>query len=222
MTVVQALLEALSSSVINGRSDEARDAAIRAIEAGIPPLDAITEGLSRGILEVGEKFGRGEVSLVELVAAARAMKAGMSVLLPVVKQKHDKMPTLGKVLIGTVEGDIHNIGKDMVATMLEASGFEVVDLGEDVPVSKFVEKATEHRPDIVAMSALLTVSMQKQRETIAALRSAGIDAIILVGGAPTTREWAEQIGADGWAKDASSAATLARKLIAERGMARTK
>jgi len=211
-----AIYEELRAAVVQGNSERAKAAATRAIEAKVPPLDAIANGLAKGVREVGDKFGEGEVFLVELIASGKAMKAGMSVLLPVIKASHSKVKTMGKVIMGTVEGDIHSIGKDIVATMLEANGFEVVNLGEDIPAKVFVEKAKELDADIIGLSALLTSSMLKQKETVAAVRAAGLRTKVMIGGAPTTNEWAAQIGADGWAGDATTAANLARALVAKK------
>lgn len=208
-----AIYEELRAAVVQGNSERAKAAAAKAIEAKVPPLDAIANGLAKGVREVGDKFGEGEVFLVELIASGKAMKAGMSVLLPVIKASHSKVKTMGKVIMGTVEGDIHSIGKDIVATMLEANGFEVVNLGEDIPAKVFVEKAKELDADIIGLSALLTSSMLKQKETVAAVRAAGLRTKVMIGGAPTTDEWATQIGADGWAGDATTAANLARALV---------
>ncbi|MGV9168440.1 MAG: cobalamin B12-binding domain-containing protein [Promethearchaeia archaeon] len=212
------IVEELRKSVIEGSSDRAEAAAQKALKSDIPPLKAIVEGLAKGVKEVGEKFGKGEVFLVELITSGKAMKTGMSVLLPEVKASGGEMETAGKVVIGTVEGDIHSIGKDIVGTLLEANGFEVVNLGEDVSADTFIEKAKEHEADIVGLSALLTSSMPKQGEVIKALREAGMkDIKVMIGGAPTTQEWADEIGADGYAGDAVTAAALAKKLMGKKG-----
>jgi trimethylamine corrinoid protein len=149
--------------------------------------------------------------------AAEAMKAGMEVLRPKLLEKKEKgeEPTLGKVIIGTVEGDIHNLGKNIVIAMLEGAGFEVYDLGEDVPTEKFIEKAIEVKPDIVASSALLTPTMIKQKEIEEALKKAGIREKVktLIGGAPVSEDWRKEIGADGYAEDAIKAVIVAKKLL---------
>jgi len=210
-----AILEELREAVVEGNSERAREAAQKAIDANIPPLDAISKGLGEGVREIGDKFSAGEVFLVELIVSGKAMKAGMSVLLPEIRAARSEIETAGKVVMGTVEGDIHSIGKDIVATLLEANGFEVINVGEDVPAKEFVEAAREHKADIVGLSALLTSSMPKQREVIRAIEDAGLaDVKVMIGGAPTTREWAEEIGADGWAGDATSAASMAKQLMA--------
>ncbi|RLI23347.1 cobalamin-binding protein, partial [Candidatus Bathyarchaeota archaeon] len=157
---------------------------------------------------------RGDVFMVHVLLAANAMKAGMEVVKPLLVGKEERKP-LGKVVIGTVEGDIHDLGKNMVAAMLMAEGFEVVDLGVDVPAEKFVEVVREVSPDIVGLSALMSVSMEGQRKTVEALKEAGLkDRVkVIVGGAPVTAEWAEEIGADGYAEDAFEATKVAKKLI---------
>lgn len=210
-----AILEELRQAVVEGDSERAKEAAQKAIDANIPPLDAISKGLGAGVKEIGDKFGAGEVFLVELIVAGKAMKDGMSVLLPSIQAARTKVETAGKIIMGTVEGDIHSIGKDIVSTLLEANGFEVINIGEDVPAKVFAEAAREHKADIVGVSALLTSSMPKQREVVQAIEDAGlVDVKVMIGGAPTTRKWAEEIGADGWAGDAITAASTAKELMA--------
>ncbi|TFG12664.1 cobalamin-binding protein [Candidatus Thorarchaeota archaeon] len=207
------IFKELKTAVIKGKSDQARSAAKKALEEGIPPLEVISEGLAKGVREVGDQFGEGEVFLVELIASGKAMKAGVAELLPAIKSSKKEIETAGTVVLGTVEGDIHSIGKDIVGTMLEANGFEVINLGEDVPASAFIDKAKEHDADIIGLSALLTSSMLRQQEIIEAIRKSGLDNVkIMIGGAPTTKDWAQEIKADGWAGDAVTAANLAKEL----------
>jgi len=214
------IIEELRQAVIRGKKDDAENAAKKALQAKIPPLEAITNGLAKGVREVGDKFGEGEIFLVELMAAGKAMKAGMSILLADIKASKTKIKTVGKVVIGTVQGDIHSIGKDIVATMLEAYGFEVINLGEDVPVEVFLKNVKELKPDIVGMSSLITSSMPVQKKIIDELKAAGLrDKVkVIIGGAPTTDKWARDIGADGWAGDAVTAASLARRLVEKNGV----
>jgi corrinoid protein of di/trimethylamine methyltransferase len=214
------IIEELRQAVIRGKKDDAENAAKKALQAKIPPLEAITNGLAKGVREVGDKFGEGEIFLVELMAAGKAMKAGMSILLADIKASKTKIKTVGKVVIGTVQGDIHSIGKDIVATMLEAYGFEVINLGEDVPVEVFLKNVKELKPDIVGMSSLITSSMPVQKKIIDELKAAGLrDKVkVIIGGAPTTDKWARDIGADGWAGDAVTAASLARRLVEKKGV----
>lgn len=209
------ILEELKNAVIEGDSEKSIEFAKKALESNIPPLDAITQGLAKGVKSVGDSFSAGEVFLVELVMAGDAMKAGMTVLLPVIKESKMEMTSAGKVMIGTVAGDIHSIGKDIVGTLLEADGFEVLNVGEDVSSEAFVEEVKEHKPDVLGLSSLLTATMPAQKEVIEKLKEAGLrdDVTVIIGGAPTTQEWADEIEADGWAGDAVDAVSLVKKLV---------
>ena len=189
----------------------------RAIEDGVSPVDIVEKGLAKGALEVGEKFDRGEVFLTEIVMAGEAMKAGMQLaMIKIIEGKH-AIPTAGKYIIGTAEGDIHDLGKNIVKTMLEVSGFQVIDLGVDVSPARFVEKAVELKPHIVGVSALLTVSLEGQRKVIEELKSAGMreKMSVMVGGGPVDEQWTREIGADGFAENAVSAAKIAKQLISK-------
>ena len=212
------ILDEMREAVIQGNKDKATNAAKKALEAKISPMDAITNGLAKGVREIGDKFGEGEVFLVELMAAAKAMKAGMSVLLPEIKASKTKVKSAGKLVIATVQGDIHSIGKDIVATMMEAHGFEVANLGEDVPVDVILKNVQDQRPDILGLSSLITSSMPVQRKVIEELKAAGLrDKVkVIIGGAPTTDKWAKDIGADGWAGDAVTAVALAVRLLSSK------
>ncbi|MGQ9467340.1 MAG: corrinoid protein [Anaerolineae bacterium] len=209
------LFQAMAQSIIDGDPDAAADLARRAVEQGIDPLEAINKGFVPGVDYVGEQYGKGEMFLPDLVLAGEAMKAAIAVLEPEIARKGGQRQTLGTVVIGTVEGDIHEIGKTLVATMLSVGGFRVYDLGVDVPVATFVEQAREVNADIVAMSALLTTTMVRQRDVIEALEDAGLRSRVkvMVGGAPVTRAWAEEIGADGYSEDAIGAVAVARQLL---------
>lgn len=208
------IIKKLRESVIEGDVEKVKWVAKEALEANMDPLQVITEGLAKGAKVVGDRFSKGESFLPDLIMAGEAMKAGLAVLLPEIRNVKAKK-TLGKVVIGTVKGDIHSIGKDIVATLLEAEGFEVINLGEDVAVEKFVEAVKEHSPDILGLSSLLTATMPMQKEVIEALKKTGLrnKVKVIIGGAPTTKEWADEIGADGWAGDAISAVNLAKKLL---------
>ncbi len=190
-------------------------AAKKAVEVGIDPLRAIEDGLAQGIREVGDKFDKGEIFLPELVMAAEAMKSALEVLEPKLKKKKKERKTLGRVLLGTVEGDIHNIGKTIVAAMLTANGFEVVDVGVDVPTERFVEKVRELKPDILGLSALLTTTLPAQGAVIETLKKEGLRPTlkVIIGGAPASKEWAEKIGADGYGANAVEAVEVAKKLL---------
>jgi len=209
-------LTRLQRAVLDGDDAAAGPLAEQALEEGIPPLEAIERGLVPGIREAGRLWEEGEYFLPELVTAAQAMKAAMAVLQPALAAGGGSA-SLGTVVIGTVEGDIHDIGKTLVATMLAASGFTVADEGAGVPVERFVQRAGEVRADLVCASALLTTTMPRQRELVAALREAGSQARVMVGGAPVSRSWAESIGADGFADNALAAVTVARELVAGGG-----
>lgn len=209
------LFQAMAQSVLDGDPDAAADLARRAVEQGIDPLEAINKGFVPGVDYVGEQYARGEMFLPDLVLAGEAMKAAIAVLEPEIARKGGQRQTLGTVVIGTVEGDIHDIGKTLVATMLSVGGFRVYDLGVDVPIGKFVEVAREVQADIVGMSALLTTTMVRQRDVIEALEDAGLRSRVkvMVGGAPVTRSWAQEIGADGYSEDAIGAVAVARRLL---------
>ncbi len=209
------LYQAMAQSVIDGDVDEARRLAQQAVAQSIDPLAAINQGFVPGVNHVGERFSRGEMFLPDLVLAGEAMKAAIAVLEPEMTRRGTQRQTLGTVIIGTIEGDIHDIGKTLVATMLAASGFQVYDLGVDVPIARFVEKAREVEADIVGLSALLTTTMARQADAIAALTEAGLRprVKVMVGGAPVTASWAAEIGADGTSEDAIGAVTVAKRLV---------
>ena len=209
------LFKKMAQSIIDGDSDAALALANESIATNVDPLDAITKGFVIGVNTVGAAFGRGEAFLPELVMAGEAMKSAVSVLDPELKKRGTERKMLGKVVIATVEGDIHEIGKSLVATMLSASGFEVFDLGVDTPSDKIIGKALEINADIIAMSALLTTTMVKQKEVIEELQKEGLRnrVKVMVGGAPVTRDWVNAIGADGFSEDAIGAVAIAKKLM---------
>jgi len=208
------LFEAMAQSIVDGEDEVAVELARQAIAEGIDPLEAINNGFIVGVNQVGEAFSCGDAFLPELVMAGEAMKAAVNVLEPELARRGTQRTMLGKVVIGTVEGDIHDIGKTLVATMLAASGFEVYDLGVDVPITTMAGKAREVSADIVAVSALLTTTMVRQRDVIEALEDMGLgDVKVMVGGAPVTRSWMEEIGADGYSEDAIGAVAVAKELM---------
>jgi len=209
------LFDVMKQSIIDGDEEKAAELAQQALTQGIDPLAAINDGYVPGISYVGEQFGVGEMFLPDLMLAAEAMKAAVSVLEPEMQRRGTQRQMLGKVVLGTVKGDIHEIGKNLVATMLSASGFEVYDLGVDVPFEKFAQKAREVNADIVGVSALLTTTMVGQKTVIEALDDMGLrpKVKVMVGGAPVTKSWAEEIGADGFSEDAMGAVLLAKKLV---------
>jgi len=209
------LFQAMAQSIIDGEAEEAARLAQQVIKQNIIPLDAINKGFVVGMNHVGDGFARGEMFLPDLVLAGESMKAAVSILEPEMARRGTERQMLGKVVIGTVEGDIHDIGKTLVATMLSTSGFQVYDLGVDVPVETFVEKANQVNADIVGLSALLTTTMAKQRSVIEALEKAGLrpQMKVMIGGAPVTRSWVEEIGADGYSEDAIGATAIAKQLV---------
>ncbi|UCG26578.1 MAG: corrinoid protein [Chloroflexota bacterium] len=206
----------MAQSIIDGEVDDAGRLAQQAIDDGINPLETINEGFVKGLDYVGEEFSCGQMFLPDLVLAAEAMKAAVAVLEPELERTGQERSVLGKVVIGTVAGDIHDIGKTLVATMLSASGFQVFDLGVDVDVATFAQKAREVEADIVGVSSLLTTTMVRQRDVIEALDDTGLrpSVKVMVGGAPVTQSWAAEIGADGYSEDAMGAVQLARQLLA--------
>ncbi len=209
------IFKRMAQSIIDGDADLAVSLAKDSLAASIDPLDAISRGFVVGVNTVGDAFGRGEAFLPELVMAGEAMKSAVATLDPELKKRGARRQVLGKVVIATVEGDIHEIGKSLVATMLGASGFEVHDLGVDTPGDKLIGKAIEVDADILAMSALLTTTMVKQREVIEELEKEGLRPRlkVMVGGAPVTRDWVNSIGADGSSEDAIGAVAVAKKLM---------
>jgi corrinoid protein of di/trimethylamine methyltransferase len=211
------LFHKMAQSIIDGDNDVASDLAQQAIDLGIDPLEAISQGFVVGVNKVGEAFSNGEAFLPELVMAGEAMKAAVAVLEPELARLGTERKMLGKVVLCTVEGDIHEIGKTLVGTMLSSAGFKVFDLGVDVPIMQVVEKAREVNADIVAMSALLTTTMVHQKDVIEALEDIGIRSKVkvMVGGAPVTKEWVKQIGADGYSEDAIGAMKVAKQLLGQ-------
>jgi corrinoid protein of di/trimethylamine methyltransferase len=209
------LLKAMAQSIIDGESEIAADLARQSIESGLNPLESITKGYIVGVRQVGETFACGEVFLPELVMAGEAMKAAIAVLEPELKKAGASREILGKVILATVEGDIHEIGKSLVGTMLTASGFEVFDLGVNVPTETILQKAEELQPDIIGLSALLTTTMIRQKEVIEALDRKGLrqQTKVMIGGAPVTSDWVKKIGADGYSEDAIGAVNTAKLLM---------
>jgi len=207
--------QAMRQAVIDGDADAAEAAARAAIAAGIPPLTAIDEGFMAGMKEVGAGFAAGDLFLPDMMLAARAMQRALGVLEPELKASAIERTVAGRVVIGTVAGDIHEIGKNLVGMLLSTSGFEVHDLGVNVAPERFVAATREHRADIVGLSALLTTTMTGQRTVIAALTEAGLrpPVKVMVGGAPVTGSWANEIGADGYSEDAMGAVELAKRLM---------
>jgi len=206
-------LSALAENLIKGEAEEVKELTQKALDEGIPPGEILDEGLIKGMNVVGEKFKNGEFFIPEVLLAARVMHAGMDILKPALVSSG--VEPVGKVVLGTVKGDLHDIGKNLVAMMLEGAGFEVIDLGIDVPPEKFVEAARNDGAGILAMSALLTTTMTAMKTTLEALQEGGIrdDVMTMIGGAPVTQDYADEIGADGYARDAASAVDKAKELM---------
>lgn len=209
------LLAEMKTAVLEGEIGEGEVLARRALEAGMDPLECIEAGFVAGINEVGALYEEGEMFLPELVAAAEVMKEALAVLEPELLKSQKSRDILGKVIIGSVAHDIHDIGKDIVASMLTASGFEVHNLGIDIPGETFVARVKELNPDILGMSALLTTTMPEQKNVIEMLKEEGLrDKVkVMVGGAPVNREWSESINADGFAENAVEAVKVAKSLL---------
>ncbi len=206
-------LQAVAEAVINGNRDEVQRLTQEVLEEGIGAEQVLNEGLLPGMDVVGKKFKNNEFYVPEVLIAARAMHAGMDILKPLLVESG--IEPKGSVAIGTTKGDLHDIGKNLVAMMLEGGGYEVIDLGVDVAPEAFAQAINEHSPNIVAMSALLTTTMPSMKDTIEALTSAGVrDKVkVIIGGAPVTQTYADEIGADGYAPDAASAVDLVAGLV---------
>jgi len=210
------LLAEIQQSIIDLDEDRTEELTLEAIDEGYSPLDILQDGLTKGVKTVGDKFGRGEVFLPELAMSADCMRAGVQHVDPLLSEMDlGDEDTGGLVVIGTVDEDIHNIGKNIFVTMLKANGFDVVDLGVEVPNEEFIEAVREHDPDILGMSALMTMTMDHQEEVIELLEDEGLrdDVKVMVGGAPTSPEWKEEIGADGYGDNADVAVNRALELV---------
>ena len=204
----------MAKAVIDGVPDRARVLAGEALDAGMDPLEAIDKGFKPGMDVVGEGFANGELFIPDLMMSGEAMKTAIATLEPELLKRRQQRDVLGKVVIGTVQGDIHEIGKTLVATMLAANGFEVYDLGVDVSAQQFVDTVREVDADVVGLSALLTTTILNQEEVIANLKEAGLrDKVkVIIGGVPASPEWAEEIGADGYAENATDAVKVVKQL----------
>ncbi len=205
-------LQAIADNLIKGKANEVQELVREAINGGVPPKRILNEGLITAMGIVGRKFKANEFYVPEVLIAARAMKFGMEVLQP--KLEETGIKPIAKIAIATVKGDLHDIGKNLVAMMLRGGGFEILDLGIDTEAGVFIKAAKEDQCQLICMSALLTTTMPQMAEVIKALNAAGVDNIkTMVGGAPLTQEYADEIGADGYAPDAASAVEKARELL---------
>lgn len=205
--------EDLSREVFSGSEARVKELAKSLVDSGSDPLEIINQGLIGGMSVVGARFKNGEMFVPEVLMSARAMSAGLEIVKPLIADAD--LPSVGKIVLGTVKGDLHDIGKNLVGMMLESGGFTVVNMGVDIPPEKFVEAVKEHKPDILAMSALLTTTMLAMKDTIEVLKEEGLrDKVkVIIGGAPISQDFADEIGADGFAPDAASATELCKKLV---------
>jgi len=211
----EGILEGLREAVFYFDEEEVARLSEEAVREGLDPVEVMEEGLAGALREVGDRFGRGEVFITELIAAAQTMEVGAEILNREIARRGVARRSVGRFLIGTVEGDIHSIGKNIVKTMLTAAGFEVIDLGTDVSSSLIVEKVRELKPDILGLSSLMTTTMSKQKEVIDLLKEAGLreGVKVIIGGAPVTEAWVKEIGADACGLDAGSAVRQSLKLM---------
>ena len=209
------LFEDMAQAVIDGLPDKARELAEAALRAEIDPLEAIDRGFKPGMDVVGDGFANGELFIPDLMMSGEAMKAAIAALEPEMMRRKTQRQVLGRVVIGTVQGDIHEIGKTLVATMLSANGFEVRDLGVDVSAQQFLDAVRETDANVVGMSALLTTTILNQEAVIGALEEAGLreQVKVIVGGVPASPDWAEEIGADGYAENATQAVEVVKRLV---------
>ena len=208
-----ASFEDLSKQVITGNQVKVKEVTQALIDEGSVPLDIINLGLIAGMNIVGSRFKNGEMFVPEVLMAAKSMSAGIEIVKPLIADKD--MPSIGKVLLGTVKGDLHDIGKNLVGMMLESGGFTVINMGIDISPEQFIKAVKEHNPDILAMSALLTTTMLHMKDTIELLKEEGLHnkVKVIVGGAPISQDFADEVGADGFAPDAASAVDLCKKLL---------
>jgi len=207
------IFEQLSTAVLEGDSEKSASATQQGLDEGLSAQELLNNGLIVGMDEVGVRFKRGDMFVPEVLMSAEAMAEGMKLLRPLLADSDTKMA--GKILMGTVEGDLHDIGKNLVSMMCEGAGFEIVNIGFDAAPAKFIDAIKEHQPDIVGMSAMLTTTMRAMGHTIKAIEEAGLrDQVkIMVGGAPVDQEFADRIGADGYGANAPSSADLAKQLV---------
>lgn len=212
------IYEEMAKAVIDGLPDRASELAGEALRIGIDPLEAIDRGFKPGMDVVGDGFDKGELFIPDLMMSGEAMKAAIATLEPELMKRKQEREVLGKVVIGTVQGDIHEIGKTLVATMLAANGFEVHDLGVDVPAQRFLDIVREVDANVVGLSALLTTTILNQEDVILNLKEAGLrDKVkVIIGGVPASPEWAQEIGADGYAENATEAVKVVKELVRDK------
>jgi corrinoid protein of di/trimethylamine methyltransferase len=214
----QAIFENLAEAIIDGDQNAAKENAQKAINEGLDPLVVVDQGLSKGMEVVGALFEKGEAFLPELLMASDTFNAAMEILKPVLEANKQKMSKLGTFLLATVKGDQHNIGKDIVATVLETKGFEVVDIGIDQSTLNIIEAAQNHKADFIGLSSVMTTTMPYQKEVIDTLSEMGLreNFLVLVGGGPVNQKWADEIGADGYGDTAMDAVSVSKSLLAKK------
>jgi corrinoid protein of di/trimethylamine methyltransferase len=217
----QEILKNLSMAIIEGDEDKAKAYAHEILRSQMDPLKAVEQGLSKGMIVLGERFEKGEIFLPDLLIAADAFNCAVEILKPAMEAQKKQMAKAGKVLMGTVNGDVHGIGKNIVAIVLEANGFEVVDIGVDNPSLKFVEEAEKIKADVIGLSSLMTTTMPSQKEVIDILKEMNLRQkyLVIVGGGPVTGEWADKIGADGYAGSAFQAVEVIKRLFSQKKIA---
>jgi trimethylamine corrinoid protein len=215
----QEILENLTAAILEGDNDKAVENAKAALSMGIDPLVAVEQGLSRGMVTIGERFESGDAYLPELLMAADTFNAAMGILKPEIEAQKKSMAKVGTVLLGTVKSDVHNIGKNIVGSILETHGFNVVDLGIDVPSLTFIQKAQQVKADVIALSSLMTTTMPGQKEVIDTLKEMNLRDryLVVVGGGPVNQQWADRIGADGFGASAVQAVEVIKGLLSRKG-----
>ena len=215
----QTILTGLATAVIDGDEDQAREAAGQSVSGGLDPLQAVEQGLSQGMAVIGAQFESGEIFLPELLMAAAAFEAAMEILQPEIEAQQKQVTRRDTVLLCTVKGDVHNIGKNIVGTVLGINGFRVVDIGVDNSTLDIIQEAQKAPADIIALSSLMTTTMPAQREVIEVLKEMGLrdQFAVMVGGGPVTQEWAVEIGADGYGQSAIQAVEMAKRLMQDKG-----
>ncbi len=211
-------MENIVKLIIDGDQDKIQESARDALKANIDPLEVVELGLSKGMAIVGESFEQGESYLPELLMAAATFNAAMEILMPEIEAQNKEIPKAGTVLIGTVKGDVHNLGKNIVSMVLETNGFSVVDIGVDVSSLNFIEEARKVKADVIALSSLMTTTMPVQKEIIEILEEKNLrnEYFVIVGGGPVSQQWADEIGADGFGKTAVDAVDLIKRLLSQR------
>jgi corrinoid protein of di/trimethylamine methyltransferase len=214
----QAIFENLAEAIIDGDQSAAKENAQKAINEGLDPLVVVDQGLSKGMEVVGARFEKGDAFLPELLMASNTFNAAMEILKPVLEANKQKMSKLGTFLLATVKGDQHNIGEDIVATVLETKGFEVVDIGIDQSTLNIIEAAQNHKADFIGLSSVMTTTMPYQKEVIDTLSEMGLreNFLVLVGGGPVNQKWADEIGADGYGDTAMDAVSVSKSLLAKK------